>query len=98
MAKNVLTVGRLREALKDVPDNLEVKLSSDTGVDQAKVKLSLKMHIARNMICRMAENLKMVPPALIILRSMPMIRVMPMRNTDKERGFMNNGVFKDISG
>lgn len=31
MAKNVLTVGRLREALKDVPDNLEVKLSSDTG-------------------------------------------------------------------
>ena len=30
----VLTVGKLKEALNDVPDNLEVRLSSDTGVDQ----------------------------------------------------------------
>lgn len=30
----VLTVGKLKEVLKDVPDDLEVKLSSDSGVDQ----------------------------------------------------------------
>ena len=30
----VLTVGKLKEALKDVPDDLEVRLSSDSGVDQ----------------------------------------------------------------
>ena len=29
-----LTVGQLKEALKDVPDNIPVVLSSDTGVDQ----------------------------------------------------------------
>lgn len=29
-----LTVGKLRKALEGVPDELEVKLSSDTGVDQ----------------------------------------------------------------
>lgn len=29
-----LTVGELRRALEGVPDELEVKLSSDTGVDQ----------------------------------------------------------------
>lgn len=33
MAKKALTVGELRNALKDVPDELEVRLSSDTGVD-----------------------------------------------------------------
>lgn len=38
MAK-VLTVGELREALKDVPNDLEVKLSSDTGVDQGDGKI-----------------------------------------------------------
>ena len=32
MAK--LTVGKLREALKDVPDELEINLWSDSGVDQ----------------------------------------------------------------
>ena len=32
----VLTVGKLKEALKDVPDDLEVRLSSDTGVDQGE--------------------------------------------------------------
>ena len=42
MAKNVLTVGRLREALKDVPDNLEVKLSSDTGVDQGEGEIVIE--------------------------------------------------------
>ena len=31
-----LTVGELKEALKDVPNDLEVKLSSDTGVDQGE--------------------------------------------------------------
>lgn len=30
----VLTVGKLKEALKDIPDDLEVRLSSDSGVDQ----------------------------------------------------------------
>lgn len=29
-----LTVGQLRKALEGVPDELEVKLSSDSGVDQ----------------------------------------------------------------
>ncbi len=31
-----LTVGKLREALEGVPDDLEVVLSSDTGVDQGE--------------------------------------------------------------
>ncbi len=30
----MFTVGDLRKALEGVPDNLEVKLSSDSGVDQ----------------------------------------------------------------
>lgn len=30
-----LTVGELKEKLKDIPDNLIVKLSSDTGADQS---------------------------------------------------------------
>lgn len=34
MNNNSLTVGKLKEALKDVPDNLEVRLMSDSGVDQ----------------------------------------------------------------
>ena len=33
MAKD-LTVGELKKALEGVPDSLEVRLSSDTGVDQ----------------------------------------------------------------
>lgn len=31
----LLTVGELKKSLEGVPDNLEVKLSSDTGVDQS---------------------------------------------------------------
>lgn len=31
-----LTVGELRNALKDVPDDIEVRLDSDTGVDQGE--------------------------------------------------------------
>ena len=34
--KKVLTVGELRKALAGVPDELEVQLSSDTGVDQGE--------------------------------------------------------------
>lgn len=34
MIKKVLTVGELRKALENVPDELEVQLGSDTGVDQ----------------------------------------------------------------
>ncbi len=34
--KQALTVGELRKALEGVPDNLEVCLSSDTGVDQGE--------------------------------------------------------------
>ncbi len=34
MKKKALTVGELRKALEGAPDNLEVRLSSDTGVDQ----------------------------------------------------------------
>ena len=29
-----LTVGKLKSVIADLPDDLEVKLSSDTGVDQ----------------------------------------------------------------
>ena len=32
--EDVLTVKKLKEALQDVPDDLEVRLVSDTGVDQ----------------------------------------------------------------
>ena len=31
-----LTIGELKEKLKDIPDNLIVRLSSDTGVDQSE--------------------------------------------------------------
>lgn len=31
-----LTVGQLKKALEDVPNELEVELSSDTGVDQGE--------------------------------------------------------------
>lgn len=34
-----LTVGQLRKALEEVPDELEVKLSSDTGVDQGEGRI-----------------------------------------------------------
>lgn len=34
MAKKNLTVGQLKKALEGVPDDLEVQLSSDSGVDQ----------------------------------------------------------------
>lgn len=34
--KKELTVGELKEKLKDIPDNLIVRLSSDTGVDQSE--------------------------------------------------------------
>ncbi len=36
MKKRVLTVGELRKALEGVPDNLEVRLSSDSGVGQGE--------------------------------------------------------------
>lgn len=34
-----LTVGELKKALKNVPNELEVRLSSDTGVDQGEGKI-----------------------------------------------------------
>lgn len=34
-----LTVGKLREVIKDLPDELEVELSSDTGVDQGEGRI-----------------------------------------------------------
>ena len=34
MKKKALTVGELRKSLEGIPDDLEVRLSSDTGVDQ----------------------------------------------------------------
>lgn len=42
MAKKSLTVGELRKALEDVPDNLEVRLSSDTGVDQGEGEIIIE--------------------------------------------------------
>lgn len=32
----ILTVGELKEALKDVPNDVIVRLTSDTGVDQGQ--------------------------------------------------------------
>lgn len=37
-----LTVGELKEALKDVPNDLEVRLSSDTGVDQGEGEIIIE--------------------------------------------------------
>lgn len=34
-----LTVGELRKALEGVPDELEIELSSDTGVDQGEGRI-----------------------------------------------------------
>lgn len=34
-----LTVGKLKNIIADLPDELEVKLSSDTGVDQGEGKI-----------------------------------------------------------
>lgn len=42
MAKKALTVGELRKALEGVPDNLEVQLSSDTGVDQGEGEIIIE--------------------------------------------------------
>lgn len=39
----VLTVGKLRKALENVPDHLEVRLGSDTGVDQGLGKIIVEM-------------------------------------------------------
>lgn len=36
MAIEELTVGELRKALEGVPDDVKVKLSSDSGVDQGE--------------------------------------------------------------
>ena len=42
MKKKALTVGELRKALEGVPDNLEVRLSSDTGVDQGEGEIIIE--------------------------------------------------------
>lgn len=39
----VLTVGELKKALEGVPDNLEVKLGSDSGVDQGIGEIVVEM-------------------------------------------------------
>lgn len=38
-----LTVGELRKALEGVPDELEVQLGSDTGVDQGEGNIVVEM-------------------------------------------------------
>lgn len=43
-----LTVGELRKALENVPDDLEVKLSSDTGVDQVEGPIIIEKAYRRN--------------------------------------------------
>lgn len=42
MKKKALTVGELKKALEGVPDNLEVRLSSDTGVDQGEGEIIIE--------------------------------------------------------
>lgn len=41
MSKNI-TVGELKEALKNVPDDLEVRLLSDSGVDQGEGEIIIE--------------------------------------------------------
>ena len=50
--KNI-TVKELKESLKDVPDDLEVILNSDTGVDQGCGEIIIE--IARRVQCRDAD-------------------------------------------
>lgn len=40
-----LTVGQLKKALENAPDELEVELSSDTGVDQGESEVII--HLAK---------------------------------------------------
>ena len=42
MAREELTVGELRKALEEVPDDLKVKLSSDSGVDQGEGRIIIE--------------------------------------------------------
>lgn len=42
MTEKALTVGELRKALEDVPDELEVRLGSDTGVDQGEGEIVIE--------------------------------------------------------
>lgn len=41
MAKN-FTVGELKKVIADLPDDLELKLSSDTGVDQGEGRIIIE--------------------------------------------------------
>jgi hypothetical protein len=42
MDRKELTVGELKKALKGVPDDIPVKLSSDTGVDQGEGRIIIE--------------------------------------------------------
>lgn len=37
-----LTVGELKGVIKDIPDDVEVRLSSDTGVDQGEGRIIIE--------------------------------------------------------
>ena len=37
-----LTVGELKSVIKDIPDDVEVRLSSDTGVDQGECRIVIE--------------------------------------------------------
>lgn len=43
MSKKPLTVGELKKALEGVPDTLEVRLGSDSGVDQGCGEIVVEM-------------------------------------------------------
>lgn len=49
-----LTVGELRKALEGVPDELEVQLSSDTGVDQGEGTIIIES--ARRVNYKLKDN------------------------------------------
>ena len=49
--REILTVGKLKSVIADLPDDLEVKLSSDTGVYQGQIGGRIVVEDARRVKC-----------------------------------------------
>ena len=52
-----LTVGELREALEGVPDELHIRLSSDTGVDQGHLGGEVIVEKARRVTYQISDEI-----------------------------------------
>lgn len=51
-----LTVGELRKALEGVPDELRIRLSSDTGVDQGRLDGEVIVEKARRVSYQISDE------------------------------------------